>query len=285
VRPVFDVRASDLGRRGVTGSRDPLYRSRVGSFDAEALERARGVYPDVRGDAVAFSAHVATREGARIEHLAELWLAWAAGRGDVAALRHLTRMLELEADAAARRIDRTRAFVDEVGQALRIRLLVAEAGRARIDDYMGRGPLRGWLAVAALRVALNLKRGTKASSADVLGDLVDGEADPELRHLKTLYRAEYREALEAALAALSERERAVLRLTYVDGLTMVKLARLYGVHETTTARWVRQAAEAVAQHARRRLTTRLKLSPSSLDSVARMVLSNLDLSISRVLRS
>jgi RNA polymerase sigma-70 factor (ECF subfamily) len=256
----------------------------VSSFDGEALRRARDAYPDVRADADAFGAHVASRDGARTEHLGELWLAWAAARGDDAALRHLARMIEAEADVAARRIDRSAAFLDEVRQALRIRLLVADGERIRIDNYMGRGPLRGWIGVAALRVALNLKRSAKPSSVDILTELVKDEADPELRHLKTLYRAEFREALAAALAALPERDRAVLRLTYVDGLTMVALARLYDVHETTAARWVARAAECVAVDARKRLTSRLSLSASSLESVARMVLSNLDLSISRVLR-
>ena len=65
---------------------------------------------------------------------------------------------------------------------------------------------------------------------------------------------------------------------------MVQLARLYDVHETTAARWVKAAAAEVADDARRRLTERLALSPSSLDSIARMVLSNLDASISRLLR-
>jgi RNA polymerase sigma-70 factor len=210
-------------------------------------------------------------------------LARAAGAGDPAALRELDRLIALEADQAARRIDRSPAFADEVRQALRVRLLVAESGHARIADYAGRGPLRGWLGVAALRVALNLKRA-EPKHRDLLAELVSGEDDPELRHLKQLYRAEFRDALEAALRALGERDRAVLRLCYVDGLRLVQLGRLYGVHETTAARWVAKAAAEVAEDARRRLTARLSLSPSSLESVARMVLSNLDVSIARVLR-
>jgi RNA polymerase sigma-70 factor (ECF subfamily) len=252
----------------------------------DALERARDGYPDVRVDGAGFVAHAdaCRKRGARAEHLGELFLAWAAGRWDDAALRHLEQLIAPEVEAAARRVDRAPAFVDEIRQVVRIRLLVADDGRVRIDDYAGRGPLRAWLAVAALRVALNLKRATRPASPDLLADLVSGEADPELRHLKMLYRAEFREALEQALRALPERQRALLRLSHVDGLKMTQLARLYDVHETTAARWVARAAGDVADDARRRLMSRLSLSPSSLDSVARMVLSNLDLSISRVLR-
>ncbi|MFN0247379.1 MAG: sigma factor-like helix-turn-helix DNA-binding protein [Kofleriaceae bacterium] len=158
----------------------------------------------------------------------------------------------------------------------------SEASLPRIADYAGRGPLGGWLGVAALRVALNLRRGAKPASLELFAEL-GTEEDPELRHLKTMYRAEFREALEAALFALPERQRALLRLSYVDGLRHVQLARLYGVHETTVARWVAAAANQVGEDARKRLMTRLSLSPASLDSVARMVLSNLDLSIARVL--
>lgn len=251
-----------------------------------AVRRAGDAHLDVRADPRGFAAHAEAcrQRGAREEHVGELFLAWAAGRGDTVALHRVEQLIAPEADNAARRLDRAPVFADEVRQAVRVRLLVAEAGKVRIDGYAGRGPLRGWIGVAALRVALNLKRGTRPASHDLLAELVSGENDPELRHLKTLYRAEFRDALEAALLALPERQRAVLRLTYVDGLKLNQLARLYDVHETTASRWVSRAAAEVAEDARRRLMARLTLSPSSLDSVARMVLSNLDFSIARVLR-
>lgn len=255
----------------------------------DAVRRARDAHPDVRLDGAAFAAHAEAcrQRGGRTEHLGELFLAWAAGRGERAALRHLERLVAPDVEAAARRVDRAPAFVDEVRQALRVRLLVADGDRVRIDDYAGRGPLRGWFAVAALRVALNLKRAAGPAgpaSRDILAELVSDEADPELHHLRTLYRSEFRDALGAALAALPERKRAILRLSHVDGLKLSQLARLYQVHESTASRWVSQAAADVAEDTRRRLMAGLSLSPSSVDSVARMVLSNLDLSIARILR-
>lgn len=236
------------------------------------------------GSDPAFAHHVelCRARGSKPEHAGELLLAWAAGRGETGAVRELDRAITVEGEAAARRIDR--ALADEVCQALRVRLLVADQGRIRIDDYAGRGPLRGWIGVAALRVALNLVRRPTPAGEDLLGELVAVDADPELQHLKALYRAEFREALEVSLRALPERSRTVLRLSYVDGVKHVQLGRLYNVHETTAARWVASAAAEVAEATRTRLMTKLALSPSSLESVTRMVLSHLDLSIGRVLR-
>jgi RNA polymerase sigma-70 factor, ECF subfamily len=252
----------------------------------EAIRRALAEHPDLRVAEDVLAAHIDARRerGARLDHVGELVLACAAGRGDAAAVRELERLIAPDVEAAARRVDREPAFADEVRQVLRVRLFVRDGERVRIDDYAGRGPLRGWVAITALRVALNAKRGARPASPDILAELVSSEADPELRHLKTLYRAEFREALEAALLALPERPRALLRLSFVDGLRMNQLARLYDVHETTAARWVARAAADVAEDTRRRLSARLALSASSLDSVARMVLSNLDFSIARVLR-
>jgi RNA polymerase sigma-70 factor (ECF subfamily) len=216
-------------------------------------------------------------------HADELRLARSAAQGDAAAVRQVDALIGLEAAAAARRIDPSAAFVDEVRQAVRVRLLVGE--NARIAAYEGRGPLRAWIGVAALRTALNLRRGARESAGvDVIAELASAEPDPELRHLKTLYRAEFREALEAALAALSDRDRAILRLVYVEGTRLAQLGKLYGVHESTASRWVKGAVEAVAEDARRRLIARLSISATSVDQIAQMVRSTLDLSIARLLR-
>ncbi len=225
--------------------------------------------------------------GGKLAHAGELALAWAAGRGEPGALRRFDREILPEADAAARKLDRAPAFADEVRQAVRVRLVVGDGGAPRILAYRGTGPLRAWVAVAALRVALNLKRAAArapGADADLLAEVVDREPDPELRHLKTLYRAELREALAAALAALADRPRALLRLRFVDGLELAHIGRLYRVHESTASRWLGQAVADVAAGARRRLVEKLAIAPSAADSVARMVASQLDLSIARLLR-
>jgi RNA polymerase sigma-70 factor (ECF subfamily) len=225
-------------------------------------------------------AHVAAcrERGALIEHVGDLCLAFAAGRGDPEAVRRFEAYVATDIDAAARKLD---ANTDELRQATRVRLLVGTP--PRIHGYAGRGPLRGWVGVAALRIALNSKRGPALAADDVLAELVATEPDPELRHMKTLYRAEFREALAGALGELPKRERALLRLYYVDGMRLAQLARLYGVHESTASRWLAAATEAVATATRDRLVAKLAVSAATADSLAKMVASGLDLSISRLL--
>lgn len=219
------------------------------------------------------------------DHPAELILARRAAAGDARAIRAFELHVGPEIERAARRLGGDAAFVDEVRQAVRVRLLVSDGDEApRLASYRGAGPLRAWVRVTATRVGLNLKRGgLDLAPADVLEDLADREPDPELRHLKTLYRAEFREALEAAIRALPDRSRALLRLTYVNGLRLAAIGRLYDVHESTASRWLKKATEQVASGARSRLIERLAISGTEVDSVARLVQSGLELSIARIL--
>jgi RNA polymerase sigma-70 factor (ECF subfamily) len=253
-----------------------------------AWQGARAAWPGVTVAPARLDTFLAERPDARVDHAADLYLACGVLAGDAAAVRAFDAHVLAGIDPAVRRVDAAASFVDEVRQALRVRLLVGERGAPpRIAGYQGRGPLLGWVRVAALRLALNRKRADKAAVAteDVLGEIVAGEPDPELRQLKTLYRSELSSALAAALAALPERSRAVLRLHYVEGLKLAQIAGLYGVHESTASRWASDAVERVAADTRRRLVERLALSADSADSLARMVRSQLDLSIGRLLGS
>lgn len=260
--------------------------------DLKALSRAaQKARPAVRADEGELNAHLEALRaegGAFPEHVADVFLAFAAARGDKAAVKALEEEVLSAAEPAIRKVDSAPSFVGEVRQRLRIRLLVGEDGHPpRLLLYQGRGPLAGFVRIAATRIALNLKRDEAAPVAtdDLFADLASQEPDPELRHLKTLYRSEMTRALSFALARLEPRERAVLRLHHADGLPLSRIAVLYKVHESTVSRWVKAAAEQVAATAKKRLIEQLALSSSQVDSVARMLQSQLDLSIERLLRS
>ena len=67
--------------------------------------------------------------------------------------------------------------------------------------------------------------------------------DAEIRHLKTLYRGEFREAFQHALASLSVRDRNMLRQHYVDGLAMEQLGAMYQVHRITIVRRMKEESD------------------------------------------
>jgi RNA polymerase sigma-70 factor (ECF subfamily) len=255
----------------------------------QAVRAAAGSWPAIERGSGWFlpQAEAArARGGALPAHLADLYLARAVAAADAVALRIFDDRVLPRIDHAVRRIDGSPAFVDELRQVLRVHLLVGDAGAApRIAAYQGRGPLVAWVRVVAVRAALNLKRAERptVSEDERLVELVDREPDPGLRHVKALYRAEYDRALREALAALPDRQRVLLRLHFFDGLRLARIAALYGVHESTASRWVSGAVSAIATATERRLRERLSLSPATLDSVARMVVSGLELSMRRLL--
>jgi RNA polymerase sigma-70 factor (ECF subfamily) len=185
----------------------------------------------------------------------------------------------------------TRAEVDDLRQVVRQRLLVptaTEAGEAepRIATYTGRGNLKSWVRVVATREAARLlprERREVSADDDDLAGLIARDDDPEVGYLKRLYRAEFKQAFTAAVAGLSDRERLVLRQHALDGLSIDQLAAFYRVHRATTARWIEAAREAVLDGTRRELVKRLQLSRSELDSIMRLIGSQLEVSLPKLL--
>ena len=216
---------------------------------------------------------------------ADLYLAAGCALAHPRALQAFERHCFAALPAALSRYSTSDDFHDEVRQAVRERLFVATpAAKPRIADYAGRGSLAGWVRVVAVRLAIDLlrKRGQQPSmlADDVLQTLATG-ADPELRILAERYRDEVKEAFRESFAALSPAERNLLRLHHLDGLTIDELAALKRVHRSTVARRLARCCELVAAHTHRVLVERLAIAPSQVDSVMRLVRSQLDLSLDR----
>jgi RNA polymerase sigma-70 factor, ECF subfamily len=179
----------------------------------------------------------------------------------------------------------------DLGQIVRERLLVSPATGEppRIVKYLARGSLAAWVRVVATREALRvLPRAQRserhaAASDEQLAGLTASDDDPEVGYLKRHYRDEFKQAFHVAVAALDARERLLLRQHALDGLSIDQLAALHGVHRATAARQVHSARDAVLAATRRELTRRLRLSPRALASVMRLIHSQLDLSLPRVL--
>lgn len=190
--------------------------------------------------------------------------------------------------AAISRLVRTPAMVDEVEQQVREVLLVGTASvPPKIVSYVGRGALGKWVGVVAQRQALMMIRAdkTEARTRDAAAaEALDAQADPELAFVKAQYRGVLRAALEHALAALPDRERLVMRLNLVTGMSADAIAKIYGVNQSTVSRWLAKARQAVIGDAQQILRTQLGVSPDEVESLARLMASQLDLSVSRILR-
>jgi RNA polymerase sigma-70 factor (ECF subfamily) len=221
-------------------------------------------------------------------HVADLCLAWACARGDVNALAAFETRVFSDLDAALRSMEIERWRVDEVKQVVRVELLVAAPDRAPlIEGYAGRGSLRGWLRSIAVRTAMKLltkdKRETASSDDDELAQLPAVEAGPELAHFRRKYGAEFKAAFIAALATLDGRERNLLRQHFLDPLDLDQLGQLYGAHRATVARWLARARMRLLEATRDVLRSRLGLDDTELDSVLKLVRSELYLSLPRLL--
>lgn len=262
-----------------------------------AIEGARTALPELALDEAAFIRHLAacTKGSAdpvpavRDLHAPDLALSWACARGDAWALAELDRRLVAVVGPAVARLHASQAFVQEVQQLLRQRLLLpGPSGQARIFDYAGRGPLSRWLRAAALRVGLNLLEAQKpddrgAEGTSALSHMPAVGPDPELALVKQRYGPEFKAALESALQGLSARERNFLRLYFVQGLTVDQIGQMQGTHKSTVSRWLARSREALLDEVRRQLRERLQLSASELDSLMGLLRSELDLSLLRVL--
>jgi RNA polymerase sigma-70 factor, ECF subfamily len=248
------------------------------------IDRARAEWPAIAVDEDAFLAFVAHRVSGSIESalqqlpVADLYLACACSRSDPAALRAFEELLG-GVDPALAQVGLFADLYDEVKQRLRIKLFMTSHDHApRILDYLGRGSLRGWLRVVAVREALNAMRSDRRALADSLSGVPLAVADPELEHLKARYRVEFQRAISEGAKQLEPRERNLLRQYYLDGFTYDALARMYRVHLATVARWIEKARTALLASTRRVLITEMNVPRDELDSILRLIESQLEVS-------
>src|SRR5262245_29918163 len=159
----------------MAGSKEPAYaalflRERPGAGDPAVLElrlrqivdKAMRVWSDIGIDPERLVVQLARVIGDdAAQGLSELYAEdFALGLACVdqlpGALTQVERLCGAAVDAAVARIDRSPELRDEVRQTLWQRLFVGTPGQApRMLSYAGRGPLAGWVSVAAQRLALD----------------------------------------------------------------------------------------------------------------------------------
>jgi RNA polymerase sigma-70 factor (ECF subfamily) len=193
------------------------------------------------------------------ERGAELVLAHAAAGGDPVALAALDATALATARTIIQRYTGDRARTDEVVQQLRIHLLVAEgAAPPRLARYDGRSSLVAWVGMCAARLALHAlrrERGQRDVAVEWSEALTALPApDPQVERLRAEQADRIGAALRDACIALPRRQRAVVRLIFVEGAGVDEVAAMYGVHRVTVWRWLQEARSLLAAEISRALS-------------------------------
>jgi RNA polymerase sigma-70 factor (ECF subfamily) len=260
---------------------------------AAALARGRSAWPGVRQlPADSFGTYLDERVPPETDRttlpIEDLYLACACVAGDPVALQAFEDTYIREVAIAAAKLRAAPGVLDESRQVVRDLLFVGRAGgRPAIASYAGRGDLRGWVRVIAMREVMRLcERDSRevTTGDEQLLDALSPATDPELEQMKERYREDFAAAFHEAVLGLSPRERTLLRHQVIDGLGVEAIGRLYHVHHSTAARWLVRAREALLEGTRDRLAEMLRLSPDEVTSVLRLIRSRLDVSVERLLK-
>jgi RNA polymerase sigma-70 factor, ECF subfamily len=257
-----------------------LFTAAGGAAQDEPASWIRFVAEQVRGEA----------DGARALRslaLADLYLAFGCLAEHPRALAAFETEILAGARAWIRRIDASTSFVDEAIQSLRIKLLAGSRDRGPyLERYAGRGPLAAWVRTVAVGVAVDLLRqrsqATRQDDDSALAELSSPE-DPELDLIKAQHRAAFRGAFKSALLELAPRDRTLIRLRYLEGLTTEEMATMFQTHRTTVMRWLQRIGAALLENTRRRLIQQLRLSTEDVARLFEQLHSRVDLSLERII--
>ena len=217
-------------------------------------------------------------------HGTDIYLALACGKAEAEALRALEGRYFPALDEHLIRAGFDKTSRQDVFQQMLMHLCAGP--HPRILTYAGRAALSSWLGVSALRFAVNL--GTKTLGGTGAAELtfariVADDTNPEMRVAIERARPLFQLALSTAIDGLPERDRTLLRLCFVDGLSIDAIGNIYGVHRATAARWITQIRQRIFKKVQLVVTRDLGLHDSEFESLAFLIRSELNLSLRRVL--
>ena len=214
----------------------------------------------------------------------DFYLACAASDGDSAAIRIVDESFIGRLVGRIRRLGSSADDASDVLQAVRERLF--SGARPRIRAYDAGGPLEQWIKVVAIRTAIDRHR-VESRARRPVGEPGDangtGSPDPADTLFKARYRAEFATVLRTQIALLSERDRSVLRLHLLEGVSIDCIALARGVHRVTVARWIWNAGEVLLEGLQSYFKERYGMVPSECESLAHLIRSQLSLDLPRLL--
>ena len=207
----------------------------------------------------------AEASGAEFERLCheDLFLATACARGSRIAWEYFADdylpLLRRMAAQAYRQLQESEDLAQEI-----VTGLIADQGK--LAGYSGRGSLSGWLRVAVSHAAIDQFRrrrrevpleemaeqegeiALKTPASDRNGESLDARWGPILA-----------EILAGQIRSLPARDRLILALYYLQGITLKLIGRQFGVHEATASRWLESLRRGIRRRVERELNVRHRL--------------------------
>jgi RNA polymerase sigma-70 factor (ECF subfamily) len=253
----------------------------------EAAAAWPGVVVDAAEVIAAFKAKLAGDDPPPVTAagVSELYLALACARGDAAAIAAFERAFLDVVPVALAGMKLPAATVEDVRATVRDKLLLREGGTPRIVDYAGRGRLRGLVQVTATRTAIDRIRLEDREAELPADHQIAAAGDIELSLIKAQYREAFVAGFTAAVATLERRDRNLLRLHLLGGVTLEQLAQMYGVHRATVVRWLGAARGALFDATRAHVAKTIGAPADELDQMFDLVRSRVELSVERLLAS
>ncbi|HXX66137.1 MAG TPA: sigma-70 family RNA polymerase sigma factor [Polyangiaceae bacterium] len=246
----------------------------------------RAAWPDIALEFAEFEQYFRRHaEGGSLPpdaHASDMYLACACSRAVAPALRALDRMLEEDVARAVASIDSSPAFVEETLQQVRERLLISKSsGPSKIADYAGRASLKTWLCTVGVRSAISARRRRDARHhrSAPSEDVRLANNAPELDYLRRSYKETFENAVRSSILLLPSKQRLLLRLNVVDGMSVDRLAPMYRVSRSTAARWLASARRELLETVRRQLRSQLGVTSAELESLAADIRSQIDVSL------
>jgi RNA polymerase sigma-70 factor (ECF subfamily) len=165
-----------------------------------------------------------------------------------------------------------------------VRAKLLSGALPRIGTYAASGPIEAWVRMIVIRAAVDLLRQPRLANGDAaLAEIATDifPVDVTIDAAKQVPRL--REAVTAALGVLAAEERMLLKLHYLDGVSLDRLAALLRVHRATVVRQIATVRRKIVIEVGNNLGTRFGTRPSELRSLWRTFGEQVQVTLSRLL--
>jgi len=245
----------------------------------EAYERGVAQWPEVRLEASLFFKRLERSmhgigeapeeiQGLRVE---DLYLVTALETGDNRAWEVFHREFKPHVlQALARLVQNSREREEVAHEVLTGLYLPREgAGGIPLNTYSGKGGLKGWVQITAIRrVYRSTRDRSRAGRVQALeAPPVSPRPDPQARVGNQEILDALQTALPGALGDLTEGERTLLRLRFQRGFQLRELGTWYGQDKSTLSKRLKALSEKLRQAILKRLESMRRFDCSDIEGV------------------